>query len=509
MLAVRASVIYTQAMPRLGRHRRLKFLLWVGAFAGFQACTHSKATRRQAKQAQFSEKQAEIDQVPQEIRPPKRRRSPAGLKAQELDRLAIRLGVTEMQPIEGAVRGLKRVFAKMDQLDLHLDRLEAMDREVAQLEALIRKGKDRDQNTLKKQEVFGRRASLEEQARRDRVRILHLGDSHIAADYITRTIRERLQSRFGNGGRGFVAADQRTIYGGRRIKRTGWRRIRIVDKNGPGQAMGFASMKLISTKNGVDISYKLSSNEKEIVAYYLAHPGGPPLTISADGFELERFPTRSTKKESRALRVDVDLPPPEPQSVSISADAPQAEVFGVSFEAKEPGLIYDSIGPVGADAAVYLTLDPDSLAQNLQALRPDMIVLMVGGNDALAVRKGVRSLEEVENQHLKLLERLQKASPQADCLVWAPMDAGEPLGRGRIGTKKYIPEIRDLQRRVAEKAGCAFWDTFDAMGGEGSFGRWLKKGIMNKDMVHPRSKGGDLMGHIFSKAFMQAYLSGE
>ncbi|CAN0493538.1 unnamed protein product, partial [Discosporangium mesarthrocarpum] len=29
---------------------------------------------------------------------------------------------------------------------------------------------------------------------------------------------------------------------------------------------------------------------------------------------------------------------------------------------------------------------------------------------------------------------------------------------------------------------------------------------MNQDLVHPRSKGGELMGHLFARAFMNAYL---
>ena len=59
------------------------------------------------------------------------------------------------------------------------------------------------------------------------VRILHLGDSHIAGDYISGTIRTVLQKHFGNAGRGYVHIDQKAPYGGRRLKRSGpWKRNR-------------------------------------------------------------------------------------------------------------------------------------------------------------------------------------------------------------------------------------------------------------------------------------------
>src|SRR5207253_10574104 len=79
------------------------------------------------------------------------------------------------------------------------------------------------------------------------VRILHLGDSHVAADYITGTTRRWLQHRFGQAGRGFVAVDQRAEYSGRRLHRKGWKRTRIVDKGRAGQTFGFSGMAREST----------------------------------------------------------------------------------------------------------------------------------------------------------------------------------------------------------------------------------------------------------------------
>src|SRR5512133_267315 len=38
----------------------------------------------------------------------------------------------------------------------------------------------------------------------NQVSILHIGDSHIQADFLTREIRKNLQLRFGNAGRGLV-----------------------------------------------------------------------------------------------------------------------------------------------------------------------------------------------------------------------------------------------------------------------------------------------------------------
>ena len=99
---------------------------------------------------------------------------------------------------------------------------------------------------------------------------------------------------------------------------------------------------------------------------------------------------------------------------------------------------------------------------------------------------------------------LGDASPDADCMLWSPMDAGEMID-GKIVSKKFISEVRNMQKAAASKNGCAFWDMFASMGGEGSFARWHRAGIMNDDLVHPRATAGELLGHLFSVALLEAY----
>ncbi len=345
------------------------------------------------------------------------------------------------------------------------------------------------------------------------VRVLHLGDSHIAADYITRTIRERLQARFGDAGRGFVVIDQRAPYGGRRLKRMGWRRQRIVDPDGPGHAFGFAGMRLISTRRGASAKYVLRPNDHELSIYYHGTRGGAPVKVYAEEELIDEFSTGH--RRARSLVEKVEIPEHRlggatpPETLNIVADGTGAEIFGLSFESTESGLIYDSIGPVGADAKVYLELEQRSFEEHLTALAPDLVVLMVGGNDALMVREEKRTLDQVRQDHEKLVARLRAFAPDADCLLVGPMDAGEAHEDGTIGSKRYLTEVRDIQKAVAQAHGCAFWDTYTAMGGEGAFGRWFAEGIMNDDMVHPRSKGGDLVGHLFATALINAYLGTE
>ena len=362
---------------------------------------------------------------------------------------------------------------------------------------------------VKKLKRFFKKLDQLEETKTGVVRVVHLGDSHIAADYITRTIRDRLQERFGDGGRGFVVIDQRAPYGGRRLKRAGWRRERVVDRGGGGKPYGFSGQSLTSARRGASVKYVLKPNDNELGVYYHANRDGAGVKVYAERELIGQFNTK--RKRARSLVARMEIPEHRlggatpPTYLNLVASGPGVRLVGLSFESLQSGVIYDSIGPVGADANVYLNFEKRSLRSHLKAVRPDLVVLMVGGNDALMVRQGKRTLKEVRTHHIKLIKALKSFVPGADCLLFGPMDAGQRYPNGKIGTKAFLTEVRDLQQQLAKKMGCGFWDTQKSMGGNGSFGRWLAAGIMNEDMVHPRSKGGDLVGHLFAGALLDAY----
>ena len=340
------------------------------------------------------------------------------------------------------------------------------------------------------------------------VRILQLGDSHIAGDYITGTARERLQERFGDAGRGFVHVEQKAPYGGRRLKRSGpWRRARIVDQGQAGQAFGFAGMSYESVGNDASIEYSLD-DEARVYVHYLANPKGSVLKLTVDGKAIGTLDTYSetTKTTSRGFTVPKrsSRSTKDKRVLEVRSEGPGSRVFGISYERRDKGLFYDSIGPVGADAKVYLSLGRRSFVEHLQELKPDLVVIMLGGNDAMRVRKKTASIEDIGDEHKKLIEVVQYALPNSDCMLWSPMDAGK-MENGRIVSKTLISEIRYIQQQVAIEKGCAFWDMYQSMGEDGSVARWSKKRIMNKDLVHPRRKAGELLGYLFAESFLRAY----
>jgi len=340
------------------------------------------------------------------------------------------------------------------------------------------------------------------------VRILHLGDSHIAGDYISGTIREELQKTFGDAGRGFVHIEQKAPYGGRRLKRSGpWKRARIVDQGQAGRPFGFSGMSFESFGADANLEYRLD-DESRVTLHFYANPRGPEVSLSVNGQYIGSVDTyaKSNRTKSKSFSVPrrAKKDGKDRRILRIRARASGARLFGISYTKKRKGILYDAIGPVGADARVYLSLERRSFVEHLQLLKPDLVIIMLGGNDALRVRKGRASIATIGKEHQQLVELVQYALPESDCMLWSPMDAGE-MKNGRIVSKSHISEIRHIQEKVAIRKGCSFWDMYEAMGEDGAVKRWSRKKIMNKDLVHPRRRAGELLGYLFSEAFMRSY----
>jgi len=88
----------------------------------------------------------------------------------------------------------------------------------------------------------------------------------------------------------------------------------------------------------------------------------------------------------------------------------------------------------------------------------------------------------------------------------APLDQGTKV-RGRVVTISNVPMMVSVQEEVAAEEGCAFFNTFEAMGGEGAMGRWYrsKPKLASSDLRHATPRGYRAIGNLFYKALMSGF----
>jgi lysophospholipase L1-like esterase len=341
-------------------------------------------------------------------------------------------------------------------------------------------------------------------------RILHYGDSTIASDYVSGTLRRRLQSRFGDAGHGFILiANPWEWYFHNDVAHSSdgeWKASRLA---GPYTNDGMYGLGGVSfTSYGGEVAWfgtaprgDFGRHVSRFDVYYLEQPGGGDVDLVVKGRPVERFSTRGPSKVSRIHAVHVD--DGEARLAVRPVGNGPVRLFGVALERDEPGVVYDALGAHAA-MAVYWKQQSRSHWRDELALRdPALIAFQYGTNESDLWRL---DREEYEHALTELVDELREIAPRTPLLILAPLDRAEHHD-GKVVTKKVILDLVAIQERVALAHGAAFWNTFEAMGGEGSMARWVraKPQLAGGDLTHPTPLGAEVIGDMLSDALVAGY----
>lgn len=343
---------------------------------------------------------------------------------------------------------------------------------------------------------------LDKGERKESVRIVHFGDSLIASDYISDLVRRRLQKRFGSGGQGFLYVDRPSRFGGLKTRAgdasNGWEITKLPEPPAADGIYGFGGVSFTAKKN--ETTHYFTKGARRVDVYYVQQEKGGTMEVAADERPLWKIDTRGVR-EAKKQSVMI---PDGAKTVSLSTRG-QVRVFGVAFDNEKGGVTLDSIGLPGAFGGAYLKAEPQSFAQTLAARDPQLVIVMLGGNEALRMDNGWTSLEQVKQDAGAFIDRLKSAAPDAACLVTSPLTSGVTTASGEMRVRKVTRPIGDVFKAVAIERGCAYWDMLEAVGGEGAIVKLHEARLMNQDLVHPVRKGADLVGHLLDTALVRAY----
>ncbi len=315
-----------------------------------------------------------------------------------------------------------------------------------------------------------------ERGAEERVRITHLGDSHVAADQWTSPVRQALQERFGDGGRGFVLAG--------RAWRSYWQGAVRHDSPGPWRVDGLrgglddgqwvpGGCSLAASSPSAATRIEAARIHPTVEVHYLRQPAGGCLDVRGDGTEVTRLSTRGPWIAPAFRRIE---PPGGVRTVELRpAGGGEARLLGVDL-LDHRGVVYDALGINGARVRALLAVDPIGMAAILGRLSPALVILSYGANELF---DGNLTRERYAEELGRALDRVRRSAPAAACLLTAPPDM---LRRGR--QPEFAEVLREVQRSLASAHGCAFWDAREAMGGAGSIRRWLRLGLARRDYVH-------------------------
>jgi len=340
-------------------------------------------------------------------------------------------------------------------------------------------------------------------------RILHYGDSIIASDYISGSVRRRLQTRFGDAGHGFILiANPWEWYFHNDVDHGSegeWAASRLAGPFAPDGRYGLGGVSFTSYGGGASWfgtarRGDFGRNVGRFDLFYLEQPGGGNLELTLSGHAPERLTTRGSEKVSRVHSVRVD--DGEAKLTVRATGGGPVRLFGVALERERAGVVYDALGSHAAMAVYWQRQDREHWREQMALRDPALVVLQYGTNESDLWRL---DRQEYERNLAALVDELHEVAG-ASILVVAPLDRAEARG-GRLATKRVIFDLVAIQRRVSLSHGAAFWSAFDAMGGEGSMARWVraKPQLGGGDLTHPTPLGADELGAMLAEALIGAF----
>jgi len=352
-----------------------------------------------------------------------------------------------------------------------------------------------------------------------KVRVAYFGDSMIEGDLLTGDLRNMLQQAFGGEGVGFVPITSVTADFRATIHQTfsdHWRKYDLVSKQLPAQfPLGISGHAFVAS-----VPQEATDSTEAIGPDWAQFGAGGPFAPVRRLTQARLFygpgnahdqvaVTFGTKQTTEPLAGDAPLNellltpsfPAKNLRLSFNCHAPRA-VYGVSFEGPK-GITLDNFSFRG-NSGMSLTRIP---RQMLNAFGKEqdysLLILHYGVNVANAK---VQDYSFYERAMTRVIDRLQKACPHASILLVGMSDKSYRED-GEYVTDPSVPRLLAAQHRIAERNHVAFWNLFEAMGGENSMVRWVEDApvMANKDYTHVNARGARKMAGLLFQFLMQEY----
>lgn len=392
-----------------------------------------------------------------------------------------------------------------------------------------------------------------------RTLLVFFGDSHTASDAMTSRIRSVWQQRFGDAGRGLVAAGRPTArhYYQRDVRygATGAWRSAVGGARDP-EPFGIAGLRVYGERRGSTLWVETCADcpagtaVAQFEILYQAAPERGTLKFRVDGEPWQQLSTRTSAAEPpHPARHVISVPDGAHRLTLEHAGGGQVDLYGIVLERARPGVVVDSLGVVGRRLGSLRSWDWSIIGDQLATRDPRLVVLQYGTNEA---DDPDLDLEALARYYDEVIARIRAAAPGASILILGPPDmavreAGRACDRMRkpakapppkqpvedpdipvgdaesapaddAGQPDVIPECRwrtpgvlreiiAVEHAAAVRNKVAFFDTFAAMGGADKMNEWFlaQPRMVFKDRVHFTTAGYQRWADELSNALLVSY----
>jgi lysophospholipase L1-like esterase len=324
------------------------------------------------------------------------------------------------------------------------------------------------------------------------LKVLHIGDSHIQADYFTGETRRLLSLWLSDSTttRGFtfpyrlIGSNNPDDYD---VKWKGkWQRVN-------GEKSGIAGVSITTHDPDGEFTIKLKSTG------FVQNPFNAVKIIFESSVKNSTpfLVERSFLVEQSDKTVTYQLEQPT-ESVTVRYKKKLANeeltIHGVELINSQSKVLYHAAGVNGASVKTFQ--QSNGFASQISIFNPDVVIISLGTND---VYNPSFNPIEFESDLKNLIQRVKEASSGSIILLSTP---GDHL----IAKKRSNPNLSIVNAQifsVAKEMGCGVWDFYSIMGGAGSVKLWAEQGLCSPDLLHLSKKGYKLQGALLFDALLR------
>lgn len=335
-----------------------------------------------------------------------------------------------------------------------------------------------------------------------KINVVQIGGSHIQAGTFSGQIRSRLQQMNGemNAGWGFMfpyrIARTNSPYGYYIRYNGSWQTCRNVETR-KSCILGVGGISATTNSQKAELTIFLEDENEidysfnKVRVFYENRDSN--FTVSIDSSILKNV-VRTDEYFDFELNTHVDsldliIQKQENTEGSFT-------LYGITTESAPNGFVYHSIGINGAQVPsfnrCYL------LEEQLALLKPDLVILGLGINDAYGKRF---SQNDYEANYGELISSIRKAAPESAIIFTTNNDSY--LYRRYVN--KNGEKVEQSMLKMANEYDAGVWNLYEVMGGLNSVVLWEKNGLAQRDKIHFTREGYLILGDLFFNALMKNF----
>lgn len=377
------------------------------------------------------------------------------------------------------------------------------------------------------------------QSRNRPVRVAYFGDSYIEGDILTMDLRALLQQKFGGKGVGFVeiACVSSDFRRSATTRRSGWTRYHANERGrgfkaalqSPagsyfipsgtatyelrgqtsvyGNLLGSADVATVFFTPGTGLNIACSLNGGENQSLFSNGAAQAPDTYEETIEVLDSDSTVHYKTVTRTVEA-AQQGAGNVVAKSVSGDISRfnmtvtgghsSRFYGVALDG-HTGVAVDNFSLRGSGGQ-HLSGIPAETLRSFASVRPyDLIILHYGLNVANEKQKDYGGYT---GQLGKVIDQMKVAFPQASILVVSMGDRDKRGSDGQLHTMGGVKEMVSYERKMASDHHVAFWNLYEAMGGDGSLAKMTEQKQANLDYTHINFAGGRHLAELLFNVLM-------